>query len=53
MTRVGPMERSDVLAAYNLYLQVTHAGQFSREYERLCRLQTVFKPSHGRSSRPD
>jgi hypothetical protein len=39
-------ERFDICAAWNLYLQHNHGGQFSPEHKRLCRLQSVYKPSH-------
>ena len=38
-------DRLDILAAYWLYLSQYHEGQWSRSYERLCRLQRRFTPS--------
>jgi hypothetical protein len=38
-------DRFDVCEAYFLALSHCHAGQFSREYERLCKLMSYFKPS--------
>jgi len=38
-------DKFDICEAYYLALSHCHGGQWSREYERLCRLQTYFKPS--------
>ena len=42
-------DRFDICEAYFLALSHCHGGQWSREYARLCRLQTYFKPSIGLS----
>jgi len=39
-------DRFDICEAYFLALSHCHGGQWSREYERLCRLMQYFKPSH-------
>lgn len=38
-------DRFDICEAYFLALSHCHGGQWSREYARLCHLQTYFKPS--------
>lgn len=38
-------DRFDICEAYYLALCHCHGGQWSREYARLCRLNTYFKPS--------
>lgn len=38
-------DRFDILESYYLALNHCHNGQFSKSYERLCRLQKVFRPS--------
>lgn len=38
-------DRHDICAAWNLYLQHTHAGQGSRKYARLSALRSHFRPS--------
>ena len=38
-------DRFDICEAYFLALSHCHGGQWSREYARLCRLMTYFKPS--------
>lgn len=38
-------DRFDICAAWNLYLQHTHDGQFSDKYRRLSKLLTYFRPS--------
>lgn len=38
-------DRFDICEAYYLALSHCHGGQWSREYERLCRLSRYFKPS--------
>lgn len=38
-------DRFDIAEAWYLALAHCHGGQWSREYERLCRLSRYFKPS--------
>jgi len=38
-------DRFDICEAWYLALMHCHGGQWSREYERLCRLQRFFRPS--------
>ena len=38
-------DRFDICEAYFLALSHCHGGQWSREYERLCKLMKYFKPS--------
>ena len=38
-------DRFDICEAYFLALSDCHSGQWSREYARLCKLMTYFKPS--------
>jgi hypothetical protein len=38
-------DRYDICEAYFLALSHCHGGQWSREYERLCKLMQYFKPS--------
>ena len=38
-------DRFDICEAYYLALSQCHGGQWSREYERLCKLSRIFKPS--------
>ena len=37
-------DRFDIAEAYYLALSDCHGGQWSREYERLCRLGCKFRP---------
>jgi hypothetical protein len=37
--------RFDICEAYYLALSHCHNGQWSREYVRLCKMMTYFKPS--------
>jgi len=38
-------DRFDICEAYFLALSHCHGGQWSREYARLCKLMSYFKPS--------
>jgi hypothetical protein len=38
-------DRFDICEAWYLALTECHGGQYSREYERLCKMQKHFKPS--------
>jgi hypothetical protein len=38
-------DRFDIVEAYYLALTHCHAGQWSREYARLCRMAGYFRPS--------
>ena len=38
-------DRFDICEAYYLALSHCHGGQWSREYERLCKLSSYFRPS--------
>jgi hypothetical protein len=38
-------DRFDIVEAYYLALTHCHAGQWSREYARLCRMARYFQPS--------
>ncbi len=38
-------DRFDICEAYFLALSHCHAGQYSREYMRLCKLMSYFRPS--------
>jgi hypothetical protein len=38
-------DRFDIVEAYYLALTHCHAGQWSREYARLCRMARYFRPS--------
>jgi len=38
-------DRFDICEAYFLALSHCHGGQWSKEYERLCKLMKYFKPS--------
>lgn len=38
-------DRFDICEAYFLAFYYYHGGQYSREYARLCKLYTYFKPS--------
>lgn len=38
-------DRWDIAAAWHLYLQHTHGGQWSPKYARLCKLRRWYRPS--------
>jgi hypothetical protein len=38
-------DRFDIVSAWFLALSHCHSGQWSREYERLCKLTRYFRPS--------
>ena len=38
-------DKFDIVAAYYCYYVDYHSGQFSREYERLSKIQSYFTPS--------
>ena len=38
-------DRFDIVEAYYLALTHCHAGQWSREYARLCRMSRYFRPA--------
>lgn len=37
-------DRFDIISAYYVFFVNYHTGQRSREYRRLCKIQTYFKP---------
>lgn len=39
------MNRYVIVESYYLYLSMTHEGQWSKKYARLCKLLKYFKPS--------
>jgi hypothetical protein len=39
-------DRFDIVGAYYLALSECHSGQWSKEYERLCKIMLYFKPGH-------
>lgn len=39
-------DRWDICEAWYLALTHCHGGQWSREYQRLCRMGRYFKPGH-------
>lgn len=39
----------DIIEAYYLAYTHCHGGQWSKEYARLCKMQTYFKPTMGLS----
>lgn len=41
----GYFDRYDIVEAYYLAYTHCHAGQWSKEYARLCKMQKYFKPS--------
>jgi hypothetical protein len=38
-------DRFDICEAWYLWLAHNHTGQWSKEYERLCRMERYFRPS--------
>ena len=43
-------DRFDIVEAYYLALSECHSGQWSKEYARLCKLMSYFKPKHSLST---
>jgi len=43
-------DRFDIVEAYYLAFSECHSGQWSKEYSRLCKIMSYFKPRHGLSS---